>query len=81
MTITQFFKDDTGQYSATRLAFLLWAVGVFGIWAYMCVLTRSLIEIPQTVVEVTGLFMGGKVLQSHIENQQTTKQPTSDPGK
>jgi len=71
MNLSQFFKDDTGQYSATRLAFLIWAAGVFLVWAYMCILTKSLVEIPQTVVEVTGLFMGGKVIQSHIENQPT----------
>jgi hypothetical protein len=28
MKFSQFFQDGSGSYSATRLAFLLWAVGV-----------------------------------------------------
>jgi hypothetical protein len=28
MKISQFFQDGSGSYSATRLAFLLWAIGV-----------------------------------------------------
>ena len=66
--VAQFFRDDTGASSATRLAFLTWSLGVFIIWVYVCILGKTLIPIPQTVVEMTLCFMGGKVVGSWVEN-------------
>ncbi len=66
--IAQFFRDDSGMSSATRLAFIVWSLGVFLIWVYMCVLTKTLVVIPQTVVELTLVFMMGKVSGAWVEN-------------
>ena len=34
MRLQQFLEDKkAGQFSAMRLAFLLWAIGVFAVWA------------------------------------------------
>jgi len=35
----------------------------------MSVATRTLVEIPQSILELTGFLLGGKVIQSHLENQ------------
>jgi hypothetical protein len=67
MKLLQFFQDDTGAFSATRLAFLLWSIGVFLIWIYVCVSSASLVAMPQTVVEMTLVFMGGKVAGAGVE--------------
>lgn len=66
--IAQFFRDDTGQSSATRLGFIIWCLGVFIIWAYVCIISKSLQAIPQTVVEITLVLMMGKVTGAWIEN-------------
>jgi len=66
--ITQFFQDDTGMSSATRLAFITWSLGIFIIWSFMCIVTHSLLPIPQTVVEISLVFMAGKVSGAAVEN-------------
>jgi hypothetical protein len=72
MKLMQFFQDDTGANSATRLAFLVWSVGVFVIWAAVCFSAKTLIDIPNGVIYVTIVFMGGKTAHAFIENTPPT---------
>lgn len=66
--ISQFFQDETKMSSATRLVFIVWGLGVFGVWAAMSIMTRQLQPIPQTVVEITLITMAGKVSGAWVEN-------------
>lgn len=66
----QFFQDKrkaqegaTDELSATRLVLFLWAVGVLVIWGYASIKSATLQDIPQSVVTILGLVMGGKVVQ------------------
>jgi hypothetical protein len=65
---SQFFQDDTGALSSTRLVFILWSIGVFFTWLYVCIVTKSLVAIPQTVCELCLIFMAGKVSGAIAEN-------------
>jgi len=50
--------------SAMRAAFLFWAFGLFIIWAYASVVNgRALQPIPESVITVLGLLVGGKAVQ------------------
>lgn len=72
--IKDFFLDDSHRSSATRLAFLTWSIGVFVIWAGLCVFTHTLVPIPQSVVELTMVFVAGKVGGAYVDynsNQNT----------
>ena len=68
MKFIEILQDDNGKLSATRLAFLLWSFGVFTIWAYLSMITQSLMVIPITVVELTGIFIMSKVTGAWVEN-------------
>jgi len=83
MNFGQFFQDGTGAYSATRLAFLLWAIGVLVIWIYESIVAGKLVTIDSTVVTVLGALMAGKVVQAFspsdagpAANQAPSKPPT-----
>ena len=68
MRLQQFLEDKkTGQFSATRLAILLWVVGVFVVGAYASVSTTQLQAVPDSVVTILGLLVGGKVVQRYGE--------------
>jgi len=68
MRLQQFLEDKkTGQFSATRLAFLLWVIGVFAVWAYASVRAVELQAVPESVVAILGLLTGGKVVQRYGE--------------
>src|SRR5439155_9954120 len=68
MRLQQFVEDKKeGQFSAMRLAFLLWAVGVFAVWAYASISAGELRGIPESVVTILGLLAGGKVVQRYGE--------------
>ncbi len=65
-----FLQDSTGNFSSTRLAFLVWAIGVLACWAYVVVKSLALPPIPTEVVTVLGILMTGKVVQKYTEQQQ-----------
>ncbi len=68
MRLQQFLEDKKAeQFSAMRLAFLLWAIGVFAVWAYASISAGELRGIPESVVTILGLLAGGKVVQRYGE--------------
>src|SRR5437016_7810713 len=70
MRLQQFVEDKKeGQFSAMRLAFLLWAIGVFAGWAYASIGAGELRGIPESVVTILGLLAGGKVVQRYGERE------------
>ncbi len=82
MKFAQFFQDGTGAYSATRLAFLLWAVGVLAIWIFESINKSALQPVDSTVTTILGILMTGKVVQSFSPNDaapSTTVTPPKAP--
>ena len=84
--LTGFFQDGSGNLSATRLSFLLWAIGVFGVWAWVSIHTNTLAPIDPSVQTILGVLMTGKVVQSFSRNDGppdkvtlTVTQPPSNP--
>lgn len=67
MKLMQFFQDETGAYSSTRLAFLAMSATIGLVWAYVCVSKKEVVEIPPGVAAVAFTYMLGKVGQTIIE--------------
>jgi hypothetical protein len=66
-SLGQFFLDTDGKPSATRLVMILWATGTLAIWAYASIKTATLAELPNSVVEILGVLLTGKVVQKFGE--------------
>ncbi|MGA7563973.1 MAG: hypothetical protein WBW55_12270 [Desulfobaccales bacterium] len=62
-----FLQEDNGNFSATRLAFLLWIIGVLVVWIMDSVKAASLQGIPESVAAIIGILMTGKVAQKFGE--------------
>ena len=69
--LSQFFKDDNGNLSATRLGFLLWTLSVLVVWCVICISTLTLHGLDTSIVSVIAILMTGKVAQKMME-------PTAD---
>lgn len=69
--MASFLQEDDGKWSATRLALLLWVVGVLVIWGYSSVRARQMQEVPDSVVTVMGILTTGKVVQRFGETRAT----------
>jgi hypothetical protein len=69
---SSFLQDNSGGLSATRLAFLLWAVGVLGMWIYSSIQQGKLAPIDGTVVTVLGILMTGKTVQRFGEQTDSS---------
>ena len=67
MKILEFLQEDNGNFSSSRLAFLLWVVGVLLVWAIASIKSGSLLDIPESVATVIGILMTGKVVQKFGE--------------
>ena len=68
MKFSEFFQDNSGGLSATRLGFLLWVVGVLAVWMYASYVKKALQPIDSSVVTVIGILMTGKTVQRFGEN-------------
>jgi hypothetical protein len=75
-----FLQDNSGGLSATRLAFLLWAVGVLIVWIYSSIQQDKLAEIDRTVVTVLGILMTGKTVQRFGEKSDTSGDDSTGQG-
>lgn len=67
MKIEEFLQEENGGFSSTRLAFLLWAVGVLIIWIINSAKSGILQPIDGSVITIMGILMGGKVVQKFGE--------------
>lgn len=64
MDLSEFVKEKaTNKLSASRLLLLLWGIGVLIIWAITSLKTGVLATIPDSVVTVLGIVVGGKTIQ------------------
>lgn len=65
--LAEFLEDGDGSLSSTRLAFLLWAIGVLVVWIIASVEKKTLQPIDSSVTTVLGILMTGKVVQKFGE--------------
>ena len=72
--IKEFFQDETGVLSATRLAFLTWSLGVFIIWTIICLIKKDLVSIPWPVVNMTLGFIASKAAGAWIDYNSKTNE-------
>ena len=68
--VGEFFQDNDGNYSATRLAFLIWSIGVLAVWSFVSLRSGELKGLPPDIATVLGVLMTGKVVQKFAENAQ-----------
>ncbi len=65
---TSFFEEEKGVLSMTRLAmFLTLALPLF-VWCYTSLLKGELVEMPFSIISLSGLAWGGKIWQKNQEN-------------
>ena len=65
--LAEFLEAPDGSFSATRLAFLAWALGVLVVWISVSFARNSLQPINPSVTYVLGILMTGKVIQRFRE--------------
>lgn len=68
-SLAQFFKDSSGDFSAMRLVFISWSLGVLVLFIHLCLVGQGFVEVPNQVIEILGLTLTGKVAQSYIEGK------------
>ena len=60
-------EEDNGNFSSTRLAFLLWVIGALLVWIITSLKTGTIQSIPESVAAIVGILMTGKVTQKFGE--------------
>jgi hypothetical protein len=63
----EFLQENNGGFSATRLGFLLWVIGVLVVWMINSLKEKGLAPIDSSVTAVIGILMTGKVVQKFGE--------------
>jgi len=65
--LLEFVEEDNGGLSATRLAFLLWTIGVFIVWIIDSLRQGTLQVVTGDIATIIGILMTGKVVQKFGE--------------
>lgn len=91
MKFAEFFQEDNGGFSSTRLIMFLWGVGILVVWIISTTKHDWVIQdIHDSIQVVLGIVMTGKVVQKFGEEknvppvqqvaqqqaQQAAQQPT-----
>ena len=63
----KFLQDGSGNNSSTRLIAAIWFMGVFAAWGGLVIYTRSLPEIPASVLGLLGICSSWLVLNKKVE--------------
>ena len=71
LNFLQFLQDGQGVFSSTRLAFLLWAIGVLAVWMIESLHAGNLAHIDESVIIVLSALMTNKVIQKFAEKSET----------
>jgi hypothetical protein len=66
--VFSFVREKNGKISSSRILFLLWGGGVFGVWCFLSIANRTIEPIPESVVTFLGIMAGSKVVQRIGEN-------------
>ncbi len=76
MKLQQFLQEDNGRFSATRLAFLFWSIGVLVVWITISLYQHTLSDLPQSIYLIIGMLMSGKVIQKFGESKNDNANAT-----
>lgn len=61
--------SDGENPSAMRVVVVLGCLSIIGVWVIASVCKGTVQDFPQSVVEVLGALIVGKVAQSHVESK------------
>lgn len=68
MRFADYVKEGPGgKLSSMRLLMGVWGLGLFAVWALISWRAGDLLAIPESVVTVFGLVIGGKAVQKFGE--------------
>lgn len=67
-SLLEFFKEENGNYSSMRLAFLLFSLAFVFVWTYVSIRSNRLSEIPVGVQAMMLILIAGKGYQKLVEN-------------
>ncbi|RMF58914.1 MAG: hypothetical protein D6748_07535 [Calditrichaeota bacterium] len=65
--LAEFLQEKNGNFSSTRLAFLLWVLGTLFVWIFISIKNLTLQPLPESVIIIIGILMTGKVTQKFGE--------------
>lgn len=65
----EFFSDNDGSMSASRLILIMYATVIIGAWSYISIKSTTLTPVPESVITMLGLAIGGKIIQKPFESK------------
>ncbi len=70
MSVSEFFQEDNGGFSSTRLVMFVWGVGTFVVWVISTANNGwKMQEIDTSIQVILGIVMSGKVAQKFGEQK------------
>lgn len=71
--LLKIIEENSGELSTMRSITLIWFVGTLLTWIVLSIYNVQLMPIPESILALLGVLIGGKVVQRKFE------QPNNDP--
>lgn len=65
-----FLQDQKGDNSSIRLVFVSWGLVPLFVWATVCLVKMTIVDIPLGVGTIIGSVVAGKVWQAYAEKKK-----------
>lgn len=65
-------EDGAGGYSTTRVVLTIWLLLLCVTWTIVAIHTKTLPDIPQGALALTGMLLSAKVVQRFGEKDPTS---------
>ena len=72
-------QDNGGGISSQRVLLLVWCAVLIVVWCVVAIKTKTIPDIPAGVLTLSGIIIGGKVLQRFGEQPEPPPAPAADP--
>lgn len=70
--LVSMFSDSSDGISTMRVLLTLWTLGIMAAWLAVALGTHTIPDIPSGVLALTGMLVGGKVIQRFGEEPAKT---------
>jgi len=71
--IASMFEDENGGESTMRVVVFLCMLIVFMVWAYICIVHKTLYSFELKDMGIIGTLLGSKIFQKHLEVGEAIK--------
>lgn len=67
--LLELISDRKGKLSTSRLGFLVWCLGTFGLFVYLTYIDSKMPELPSSIQWILGILAANRFRENYLSNK------------